>query len=479
MSSLKQSAFKGVFWSAMDKIFSKAFSMVVFVILARLLMPEDFGLIGMLTIFIAVSQIVLDSGFTQALVQKHTPSQADLSTTFWFNIAVGFVLYAILYFYAPLIANFYETPPLSILLRVLGLSLMTSSSSVVQRARLLIKIDFKSIAIINIVSVILSSAVAIWAAYNNYGVWALVIQQILSQTLSTLLYWVLGKWTPSLIFSKESFKSLFKFGSKLLAAGFVSTFVTNLYNLVIGKIYHANELGFYTKARQLSEIVSLTVYEVLNSVTFPLLSSVKEDRERMVSMYSRMLSMTAFVILPTMTLMTVLAKPLVVGLLTEKWLPAVPFVQWLCMTRLFTPISSLNLSVLNAIGRSDLFLKLDLLKVPLTLGVMAITVNISIDAVVMGSFGVTFICYFMNAYLPGKLLGFGIVKQARIFYRIIISTMLSALCAATMLYIFDNVWAQLFIGGGIGLVSYYLVSLLLKIEEVKEVNEIIVKLLNR
>lgn len=467
-STLKEKAIHGVLWSAVDKCFVRIVALIISIILARLLSPGDYGLIGMLSIFIILANLLIDSGFSQALVQKYTPSEDDYSTAFYFNVGIGLFCYIILYLVSPFIAKFFGIPLLCSLLRVLSLVLITNSLTVVQRAKLLIKIDFRTQSIINITATFVSGGIAIWAAYVNHGVWALVIQTVSKQFLMMVLYWLLGKWWPKKVFLKESFYSLFRFGSKLLAAGMVATLVTNIYNIVIGKLYKASELGFYTKGYELSEVSSGTINEIINSVTFPLLSSVREERGKLISVYSKMLGMTAFIIIPSMSLFAILAEPFVSVILTDKWLPAVPIIQWLCMARLFTPISALNMNILNALGRSDLYMKVDFSKLPLTLFVMIITLPISIKAVVIGNFLSTFICYFINAYLPGKILGFGIKAQTYIFRKIIISTICMSLVTMSVLFMFESQIIKLFLGFIVGLLSYLYCSKILHVLEMKE-----------
>ncbi|WP_270593610.1 MULTISPECIES: lipopolysaccharide biosynthesis protein [Butyricimonas] len=473
LSDLKNKALRGVLWSAVDKCIVRIMALGISVILARILSPEDYGLIGMIMVFITLSNLLVDSGFSQALVQKHTPSEEDYSTAFYFNIGIGIICYFILFVLSPIVALFFQTPLLETLLKILSLVLIANSLTVVQRAKLLIEIDFKRISIINIVSTILSGILAIYAAYSDFGVWALVIQIVLRQFIVMVLYWIFGRWWPKCIFSKSSFLSLFRFGSKLLIAGTVATIVTNVYNMVIGKMYRAKELGFYTKAYELSEVAAGTINEIINSVTFPLLSAVKEDKARLVSIYSKMLSMTAFIVLPAMTLLTLLAKPFVIVVLTEKWLPAVPLIQWLCFARMLTPISALNMNVLNAIGRSDLFMKVDFTKLPLVIFIMVLTLPISVEAVVIGNFIATFICYFINAYLPGKLLGFGIRQQTRIFKKILLSTCLMVVTTLCVMNNFDTSLYQLLIGVIVGILSYILYAYILGVNEIYEVKIIL------
>lgn len=477
--NLKGRTIRATLWSAVDKLGVRGLQMLVYLLLARLLSPTDFGVIGMITIFMAISTMFVDSGFSQALVQNNNPSQKDYSTAFYFNIVVGVGCYLVLFLSAPFIADFFETQLLTPVLRVISITLVTNSLTVVQRAKLLINLDFKTPSIINISTTLISGSASLWAAYCGYGVWALVIQTVGTGIFSMILFWILGRWVPTWEFSKESFKRLWKFGSKLLAAGVVSVITVNLYNLIIGKIYKAKELGYYSTGRQIAEISSGSINEVVNAVTYPVLSSVKDDKERFISIYKQMLEMTAFIIIPSMTLIAVLAEPFVRAIMTDKWLPAVFIIQMFCLTKMFTPISGLNMNILKAYGRSDLFMKLDFVKIPLTLAIMAATISISMEWTVIGALISTVICYFINAYLPGRLWGFGIVAQSKVFSKIFLSAAIMALVTWLSILFILNSWVQLIVGSIVGLVTYITACKVLKINSLYEAKNILFKLLNK
>lgn len=479
MGELRSKALRGVLWSAVDKAGVKAVAFIVSIVIARILSPADYGVIGMILVFVVIANIFIDSGMSQALVQRKDRSAEDMATAFYFNVAISVICYIVLFFSAPAIANFYSVPILVPILRVLGLNIVIAAFATVQRANLLAKLDFKTIAVVNICSVTVSGGVGIWMAYAGYGVWALVGQQMSSIFTSSCVFWLFGKWHPTAPFSKESFRTLWNFGSKLLATGLVSTIIREINSVAIGRIYRPEELGYYTRAVQTSDMVAITTNEVINAVTFPVLSSLQDNREQMVSVYSRMLGMTAFFIFPIMTGLAVVAKPFISVLLTDKWLPAVVLLQWLCFARMFTPISSLNMNILNAIGRSDLFMKLDFSKIPLTIATMAITIPIGVEAMVIGSFVNTFICYFINAYLPGKLFNFGVKAQFRIFWRIMLCTGLMALFTWLVTFKIENDLGQLTVGILTGFLSYTILSWLFRIKEVTEIKVIVLSKINQ
>lgn len=473
MGELKSKALKGLLWSGIDKAGVKVVSFIVSIVIARILSPSDYGVIGMILVFITIANIFMDSGMSQALVQRKHRTASDMATAFYFNVGVSILCYIILFFTAPIIARFYEISLLSPILKILGLNIIISSFATVQRANLLAVLDFKTIAYVNLGGVLVSGGVGIGMAYSEYGVWALVGQQISSTFTSTLIFWIAGKWHPTASFSKESFKILWKFGSKLLATGLVATIMREIYTVAIGKVYRSAELGYYTRAVQTSDLVAITTYDIINAVTFPILSSLQDDRSRMVEVYSRMLGMTAFFIFPIMTGLAVVASPFISVLLTDKWLPVVPLLQWLCFARMFTPISALNMNILNAVGRSDLYMKVDFSKFPLSIITMIITIPLGVKAIVIGNFINTFICYFINAYLPGKMFNFGVKAQFRIFWRIAIATSIMTLVVWWSMMFFESALLKLFIGVLMGIVSYVIASDILRINEFFEIKGIV------
>ena len=478
-NSLKEKATKGMLWSAVDRFAAQGAQFIISIVLARLLMPEDFGLIGMLTIFIAISQSFVDSGMGSGLIQKKNRTDIDFSTVFIFNIGVSLLFYLILFLSAPLIANFYDRPELIILTRVLGLNIIINSLAIVQRSRLSINIDFKTFAKVNTLSIFLSGAIAIGIAYKGFGVWALVAQNLLNAGISVILFWWFGKWTASLKFSSNSFKQLFSYGSKLLIASLYSRSLNEIYNAVIGRVYSAESLGFYTNAKKLSEATSQTVTSILQQVTFPILSSLQDDKERLVSVYSRLIRMTAFFIIPLMTLFALLADPFIRLLLTDKWEAAIPLLQWLCFARIVTPISIVNMNILNAVGRSDLFLKVDLSKLPIIVIALIITIPLGVKAMVIGSVVTSLISFFINAYMPGKLFGYGAVGQLRDLFPVIVSVIfMSILVYISLLFISSNI-AKLLIGGFVGIITYLFTTYLIKINEFFEIRNYIKNLIKK
>lgn len=478
-SSLKAKATSGIIWSTIDKFAGQAGQFVVSVVLARLLMPEDFGLIGMLSIFIVISQSFIDSGMGTGLVQKQDRNDADFSTVFIFNFSVSLLFYLILYVSAPFIADFYQMPQLVILTRVLSLNIIINSLNIVQRTKLTINIDFKTIAIVNTTSVFISGTIAIIFAYSGWGVWALVIQRMINTIVSVIMLWSLSKWKVSLVFSKQSFKQLFGFGSKLLLQGLYAKILWEIYNILIGKVYSASELGYYTRGKSFAEVTAGTVTGILHQVTFPILASLQDDKQRLVSVYSRLIKMAAFFVLPAMTMLSLIAKPLVIILLTEKWLPVIVLLQWMSFARIVQPISVINLNILKAIGRSDLFLKVDLSNFPFMVVALIITVPLGVKAIVIGHTITSFISFFIFAYMPGKIFGYGAFKQLKDMFPVILATAVMASGVLLFNYTIDNLWFKLMGSIMIGGFIYLMVCYLLKIEELNEIKIIAYKYIGR
>lgn len=452
--SVKKQLTHGIVWNFIEKILMEGSQFVIGIILARLLMPSDFGLVGMLAIFVAISNVCIDGGFAKALIQKKECLDIDYSTAFVTNIVISLFIYVILFVSAPWIAEFYHEPILINLTRVLALNFVLGAVNIVQRAMLMSRVDFKSLAQIKVSSVIIGGIVAICMANIGFGVWALVGQTLCTTIVSILLFPFYSKWKPSLRFSKNSFHQLFGFGSKLMITGVYSVIINNISTICIGRSYNSNKLGFYTRASQFSSLISFTVNDVLGTVTFPVLSQLQDDRDHMVSVYRKSLFFTAMIIFPIMILCVLLARPIILILLTEKWLPCVVLMQWLFLARMFTPLSSVNMNILNAVGRSDLFMKLDFSKAPLILLTLAITIPISVEAICIGNFITSFLCFFINAYLPGRMFGYGAWQQIKDWKYLLLSLLIMTVIVLLFTHYVNNIWLQLIIGGVIGISSY-------------------------
>lgn len=408
---LKLKASSGFLWSAIDIFGKQGIQVVINLIIARILIPSDFGLIGMLTIFWGIAQAFVDSGFGTALIQKKEPTQKDYSTVYIFNIITSVILYIIIYFCAPLIATFYNQPLLIPLTRFLGLNIIINSLSLVQANIFVKKINFKTTTKISLLSVSISGAIGIILAYNKFGVWSLAVQQILFATLTSGFLIISSKWKPSFIFSYSSFKHMFKFGSRLLASGILDIIFTNIYNLIIGKSFSAVQLGYYTQAQKIESFPVSFLGSSIGRVTFPIFSTLQDDNHKLKKSYRKVIKVIVFINFPIMIFLIASSESLIRVLLTEKWVSSVIFLQLLCVIGLTFPLSGINLNILNVKGRSDLFFKLEVLKKILIIISIVITLPFGIIPLLTGQVVFSFIAYFINIYYSGKLIGFSIKEQ--------------------------------------------------------------------
>lgn len=411
--SLKDKTVKGVGWSAVENVTRIGVTFIVSVILARLLSPEEYGLIGILTIFIAIFNAIVDSGFTNALIRKQNATDTDYSTVFYTNLVLSVVLAAVLFFCAKPISVFFERPELVSLTQVMSSVVIINALSIVQRVRTTKAIDFKTQTKITFISSIGSGVIGIAMAYMGYGVWALVGQQVSNQLLTTLFFWIYNKWMPKLVFSWASFKEMWTFGSKLLASGLIDTAWKEVYQVVIGKCYSPATLGLYTRAKQFADLCSSNLTSVVQRVSYPVLSSIQYDKLRLKGAYQRVIKAT---MLPTFVLMLGLAacsEHMIYVLIGEQWLACVPMLQIICTYGMLYPLHALNLNMLQVQGRSDLFLKLEIIKKIIGIGPLLLGIFVNIYWMLGGSFVTSLISYYLNAYYSGPFLNYTIKEQVK------------------------------------------------------------------
>jgi O-antigen/teichoic acid export membrane protein len=416
---IKRVTTHGLFWSFFERIGQQGIQFFIAIILARLLLPEQFGLIAMLTIFMAVAQSFVLSGFGSALIQKQNANHLDECSMFYFNILVGFFVAGVLFLSAPLIAAFYRIPLLTPLTQVLSLNLIINAFGIVHTTLLTKRIDFKAQMKVSVIAIVLSGSIGVIMAYQGYGVWSLVAQSISSNLFRTALLWVVLPWRPSWIFSWVSLRSMFSFGSKLLFSGLLDTIYNNLYLVVIGKMFSAADLGYYTRAQQTQQLPVDSLSVTVGRVTFPVFSSMQDDKARLKRGTRKALSTLAMLNFPLMIGLAVVAKPMVLVLLTAKWLPCVPYLQLLCVVGMLYPLHSINLNVLLAQGRSDLFFRLELLKKLLVTMAIVLTWRWGIKVMIYGQIATSFIAYYMNSYYTGKLLSYPLLEQLKDFVPIL------------------------------------------------------------
>jgi len=406
MDNLKHKTVNAIIWRGMDIFGQQGIRFVIGIVLARLLLPEQFGIVAMLTIFIMLSQAFVDSGFGAALIQKKDADYIDECSIFYFSILVSSMAFGFLWLAAPWIAAFYKQPLLTPLTRVLSLTLIINAFGQIQRTILRKKIDFKSQLKVGVSASLFSGVVGVVMAYKGFGVWALVGQQVSRALVETMIYWFVSDWRPALILSISSLRGMFSFGSKLLLSGLLDIVSTNIYLIIIGRFFSPASLGFYSRAKSLQDVLVMNITSIFANVTFPVFATIQDDRNRLKCAAQKTLTTLVMIITPCMFGLAVVARPLVLLLLTEKWLPCVPFLQLLCIVGIFLPLHVINLHVLTSLGRSDLFFRLEVLKQILVVISVGVTYRWGITAMIYGQITVSIVGYYLNSYYSGKLINY-------------------------------------------------------------------------
>lgn len=463
--SLKQKTFNGMLWSATDRFASTGISFVFNLLIARILIPEDYGIVAMLGIFMAICQCFIDSGFGAALIRKTDRTEADFNTVFYFNLAVSLVAYGLLFLSAPLIARFYAQPLLVKVTRLVGLNLIINALAAIQNTKLTIDINFKSRALISLISIIFTGSIGLFLAYKGYGVMALVFQGLASSTIRSILLWAIVRWRPRLLFSVKSFKEMFAFGSSLLASGLLDTIYNNVYTLVIGKVFSPAKLGNYSRADSLAQFPSAGIMSVLQSVSYPVLSSIQDDEERLRASYKKFLNLSAFVIFPLMIGFAAVADPFIRLCLTDKWEAAIPMMQILCFALMWYPIHAINLNILQVKGRSDYFLRLEIIKKCIGVATLCVTIPMGLMAMCFGRIFTSVICLPLNTYYTKKLIDYGFIAQMKNMMHIIILSIVMGAVVLGLVHILPNAYLRLGIGIPAGMLIYIAGAILFKFPE--------------
>ena len=413
MNNLKQKTISGLTWSFIDSFARYGLSFFIAIVLARLLSPADYGLVGMTSIFFAVSRTFIDSGFSSALIRKQNVTEVDLSSVFYFNLFLSVLFYLILFSTSNFISHFFNQPQLIMLIRVIGLNLIIGASSGVQQTLLTKKIDFKLQTRISIISTILSGIIAVIMAYHGFGVWSIVSSTLISTIITTVLLWVWNKWLPKLIFSISSLKELFSFGSKLMLSSLINTVFVNINYLIIGKYFSASELGFYTRADNFQKLPSENITSIIQRVSYPVLSTINDDIPKLKASYKILIKSSVLITFVLMLAMAAVARPLVITLIGLKWEPCIIYLQMLCFVAMFYPLHALNLNILQVQGKSDLFLRLEIIKKILAIPVILAGVFFGIKSMIAGMMINTVFAYFLNSFWSGKFINYSFSDQLK------------------------------------------------------------------
>lgn len=468
-SDVKNKSVKGMAWVGMESLASQVVRFGLGIVMARLLVPSDYGIVGMLGIFIAVSSIFIDSGFGAALIQKKDRTEIDYSTVFYFNLVIASGCYAILFFIAPYIADFYEQPVLTDVCRVIALSLPLGALCAIQRSRLTIELDFRTQAVVSLVSLLSSGMFGLWLAYAGYGVWSLVWQCIAGTIISIVLLWSFSSWRPMFAFSFSSFKRFFSYGWKHLCSSIINTVYSNLYTLVIGKSFGAADIGYFTRADSYAALPSNTITGMVVRVNFPILSQLQDDKEALIAAYQKMLRAPLFLLVPVLFWIAAVAEPLIEVMIGAKWLPCVPFLQVLCFGIVFNPLTHINLNLLYVKGRTDCVLKLELIKKPIAFALVIATIPLGIFWMCVGKAVYEFIAFAFNCYYTKTILDYGLWAQLKDVLPIIFYGLVMVGAVRLVLGVFDIALIQLGIGFLVGAVVYIGIAMAVRDESLCDI----------
>lgn len=473
MSELKNKTVKGVLWSAIERFSVQGIQFIVMLVMARLLTPSDYGMMGLAVIFIAVSNTLVDSGFSQALIRKQNRTELDKSTVFYFNIIVSLLLYILCYIGAPYVADFYKLPDLTDIIRVISLSVIINSFAVVQRAQFLINVDFKSQAKCSLIAAIISGCVGIFMAYNGYGVWSLVVQQLVSGLINTCALWIISNWRPTYGYSWKSFNDLFSFGSKMMASGLLDTAYREIYPIIVGKLFSPDNLGHYTRAKHFAEFPSSNLTAIMQRVTYPVLCEIQNEDERLREVYRKFLKMSTYIIFPLMMGLSALAHPFIRIAIGVQWDFCAEILQVICFAMMWYPVHAINLNLLQVKGRSDLFLKLEIIKKILNLTVIITTAPFGLMMMCYGQIFNSIIALMINTYYTGKLINLGFVNQMKDLLPTIMLGGVMYICVYCCTFVISNIYLQVVGGTIIGIMIYLTGSKILKFTELQDIKSLI------
>ena len=427
---LKTKTAKGVGWGFADNILGLGITAAANIILARILSPADFGIIGMTAIFMTLSTSLVDSGFTGALTRKKDAVKADFDTVFYFNLAVSCLLYAVLFFCSPFIARFFREPILIPVIRILGISLVINAFGIVQKIILVRRIDFRTQAWISLVSSFAAAVAAVAMAFYGFGVWSLVVLQVGKLAVNTILLWSVSKWHPGLCFSRKSFRDMFSFGGRLLITSIISTIWSEMYSFIIGKMYSSSVLGQYSRADKVKNMVTSNVSSVMQKVSYPVLASIQDEGERQINVYRKVLKTTVLISFTAVFGVWAVAGPFILTVFGDQWFPAVGYLRIMCFSGLFLPLMMCSANVINADGRSDITLVLEILKTVMGLIPVVFGIIFSVEALLWSMVGVSFILFVVHAAYVSKVIHYSVGRQ--------LADILPTLCVSIVMALIVN-----------------------------------------
>lgn len=479
-SSLKQQTISGVLWSAVQKFGTMGVALISNFVLARLLSPDDYGCIGILAIFIIVANTFVSGGFAGALVQKKDPTDEDYSTVFYWNIVVSVLMYVALYFSSGYIAGFYKIPLLQPVLRVQGVVLMINAFTVVQLNKLRKELDFKSLSVVQLVATVFSVVVAVAMAYYGWGVWALVLQQIVVSLVTALLLWRVSSWRPTLCFSLKSFKELFAYGAFLLFSDLLNSICENIQGLIIGRRYSVADMGFYSQARKMEEVPTVTISHVVATVTFPVFARLQNDKERLCFAVRNSLKLMNFVNFPLMVLLMVVAEPLFIILFSDRWIDSVPYFRILCVAGFVNCLQSVNYQVTAAVGRSKTLFRWNVVKRMVGLLLIFIGMYWGVEGILWAVVVGFYFSFVVNAVVASSSTGYFLFQQVKDFIPFLVLSVVSAAVSSLMLYVCDfSILFMLLLPTVVYVGTYLFTAWVFKLPELNEFIKIIASYIKR
>lgn len=477
--TLKRKALTGIIWTFVQQFSLQGVGFLVSIILARLVMPKEFGLISMISVFISLGNLLINSGMSQSLMRTQDLDDDDYSSVFYFNLFLSILIYLIVFFLAPYISDFYKQEILTDIIRVYSIIFFINAFSIIQITKLTKQLKFKLQAFISIPSVMLSSFIGVYMAYNGYGVWSLVFSTLSQSFISTILFWYFGKWKPCLSIKYDKIKKHWNFGYKLLFSGLLDTIFNNVFSIIFGKFFAISQVGFYQRAETLKQFPISNIILIIDKVTYPILASIQDQDQRLKFVYSRILQVVLFIIAPMLIFSAVLAEPIFRFLFTDKWLSAVPYFQVLCINGILYPIHAYNLNILSIKGRSDLFLKLEIIKTIILIPIIIITFQWGIYGLLFGGIVSSILAFFVNTYYTNKLIGYSALEQINDLFPIV----LLAAVIGFFISIIDNshIWFlnqdfhRILFGLTFGVSMFLIFAFLLKFKALNEFKQIIFK----
>lgn len=451
-----QKAKTSMVWSFIEKVSVQGTSFLISLVLARLLMPQDYGVIAIISIFMSVASVFIDSGLSSALIQKQDRTDSDYTTAFFTNIIVASLCYVTLFLTASPISVFFETPILKDVTRVYAIVLIIGSLSIVQKTRCYIEYNFRLLAAVSLFAILCGGISAIYFAYNDYGVWSLVYYNLITETIRTAGLWIVGRWYPRLVFSKKSFLHICKFGTNVLGANMINVITANFYTFVVGKLFSATSLGFYSRGQSMAYILPSNVSNMVVQASYPIFCELQSDREKLSFVFQKYIRLVFALVAPIMALLVVLSKPLVIILLTEKWLDSVYFIQILAIAYAFDPVMRLNANVINVTGRSDYTLKAEILKKVALIGLLILSYSFGLKAMTIALAFYSFADLYIVSFYVRNVTGVTLLHQVKLLLPIICYSVISGAICSFVKFLLPSCILQILIGGCLGILAYML-----------------------